>query len=604
MQLLKRTVFCGQVTTEHLKTEITLNGWVHRRRDHGGVIFVDLRDRSGLVQLVFDPVVNATVVAQAHDLRSEFVIAARGTVVLRAPEAINEKLATGKYEVHVTQLSILSKSAALPFQIEDEEKVSEELRLKYRYLDLRRKQTQDNLRTRHEVLFTIRNYFNDNGFYEIETPILSKSTPGGARNFLVPCRQQPGTFYGLVESPQIYKQLLMVGGLERYFQIARCFRDEALRANRQPEFTQLDIEMAFIDETDIQTVCEGLYKILWKKFLNIDLELPLKRYTYAEVFNRYGSDKPDTRFGLEIQDVTQLFKNLELNFVKAALQHAGKAGCMVVKNRDFSRTDMDRWSDRTTKELGAKGLLWFKWKEDGTVESPINKFLPGDFFEQAQACIPGLTKNDTLFVIVGEHEEAWTHLGQLRLALGKELGMIEQGVFNMFWVIDFPMFEWDKETNKWAARHHQFTSPQVGWEKQEIKDVLARAYDLVCNGEELGGGSIRIHTSEVQSKIFDILGIPREKAEEKFKFLLEAQNFGYPPEGGVAFGIDRLIMMLSGAEAIRDVIAFPKTQNGSCLMMSSPSTVEDSQLRELQIKSTYVNPKLAHAKAGAVQAQE
>ncbi len=584
MQLLKRTIFCGQVSAEHVGKQITVNGWVARRRDHGGVIFVDLRDRSGVVQLVFDPAINNDAVLAAHALRSEFVIAAQGTVINRAPEAINKNMETGAFEVQITTLQILSKSNPLPFQLDDE-KVSEELRLRYRYLDLRRATMQRNLRIRHEVLHTIREYFNGNGFYEIETPALTKSTPGGARNFLVPSRLQPGTFYGLAESPQIYKQLLMVGGLERYFQIARCFRDEALRANRQPEFTQLDIEMAFADENDIQTVCEGLYKILWKKFLNIDLQLPLKRHTYDEVFAKYGSDKPDTRFELVINDITSVMKPLTLNFIQSALAGGGKVGALVVKNHSFSRTDLDKWSDHVVKELGGKGLLWMRWK-DGALESPISKFLPADFTQQLKSALPGLTEADTIFAVIGEHEEAWTTLGQLRLGLGKELNLIDTKAFNMFWVTDFPMFEWDKENKRWAARHHQFTSPQAGWESQDPRDVKARAYDLVCNGEELGGGSVRIHSSEVQSKIFDILGISKEKAEEKFKFLLEAQNLGYPPEGGIAFGVDRLIMILSNSDAIRDVIAYPKTQNGSCLMMGCPSTVEQYQLKELSINST------------------
>jgi aspartyl-tRNA synthetase len=591
MSLLKRSVFCGHVAKEHVQKQITLNGWVHRRRDHGGVIFVDLRDRSGLVQLVFDPAICPDTATAAHALRSEFVIAVIGTVVMRSAGSINSSMATGNIEVQVTRLDILSKANTLPFQIEGDATISEELRLKHRYLDLRRKQMHDCLKTRHDVLFAIRSYFNENNFYEIETPILSKSTPGGARNFLVPSRLQPSTFYGLVESPQIYKQLLMVGGMERYFQIARCFRDEALRSNRQPEFTQLDIEMAFIDENDIQTMCEGLYQRLWKQFLNIDLELPLKRYSFDDVFGRFGSDKPDMRFGLEIQDVTKVFANLDLNFIKATLKTGGKAGAVVIKDHSFSRTDMDRWSNHATKELASKGLLWFKWKEDGTPESPITKFLPTDFLQQLQSVIPGLTSDDALFVVVGDYEDAWTVLGQLRLTLGKELGLIESGTYNLFWVTDFPMFEFDKENKKWVARHHQFTSPQDGWENQELKDVKARAYDLVCNGEELGGGSIRIHSAEVQSKIFDLLGMSREKAEEKFKFLLDAQTMGYPPEGGVAFGIDRLVMLLSGTDSIRDVIAFPKTQNGSCLMMGCPSTVEDSQLKELHVKSTFVNTK-------------
>jgi aspartyl-tRNA synthetase len=595
MQFIKRTVFCGEVTQAHLGQTIALNGWVQRRRDHGGVIFVDLRDRTGIVQLVFDPQADATLAQAAHTLRSEFVIAAEGAVIHRAPEAVNEKIATGKFEIKITSLQVLSKSSPLPFQLDDEERVSEELRLKYRYLDLRRKHMHDNLKLRHDVLFTIRDYFNGNGFYEIETPTLTKSTPGGARNFLVPSRLQPNTFYGLAESPQIYKQLLMAGGMERYFQIARCYRDEALRSNRQPEFTQLDIEVAFADEKDIQTLCEGIFAILWKKFLGLELQLPLRRMTFDSVFAQYGSDKPDTRFGLPITNVTSVFAPLGINFLTSIISNGGNVGCMQVSNHKFSRADLDRWVGHVTKELGAQGLLWFRWKDDGTVESPLAKFLPTDFYEQLKAVLPTLSKEDTLFAIAGDYDDAWTTLGQLRLALGKDLNLIKANTWEMFWVTDFPMFEWDKENKTWAARHHQFTSPQIGWEQEEIKNVKARAYDLVCNGEELGGGSIRIHTAELQTKIFDIVGMSREKAEEKFKFLLEAQNFGYPPEGGVAFGIDRLIMMLSNSEAIRDVIAFPKTQNGSCLMMGTPSSVEEYQMRDLHIKSTYQPPRAKQA---------
>jgi len=590
MPLLKRTVYCGHVNESNVSTQISLNGWVQRRRDHGGVIFVDLRDRTGLVQLVFDPSTNKNVTDAAHALRSEFVIAVTGTVSKRAPDAVNDKMDTGKVEVRVTTLEILSKSNALPFQLDDNN-ISEEVRLKYRYLDLRRKPMHDVFKLRHDVLFTIRQYFNQQEFYEIETPVLTKSTPGGARAFLVPCRSQPGTFYALTESPQIYKQLLMVGGMEKYFQIARCFRDEALRASRQPEFTQLDIEMSFIDENDIQTVCEGLYAILWEKFLGKKLALPLKRYSYDDVFSRFGSDKPDMRFDLEIKDVTQPFATFNLNFIKSILDKGGKIGCLHVQNHKFSRTDLDRWTDHVTKELGAKGLLWFRWKEDGTLDSPLAKFITVDFIAHMKQALPNLTTNDTLFMVAGDYEEAWTTLGQLRLALGKQLNLINHSDFNMFWVTDFPMFEWNKEANKWEARHHQFTSPQEGWEGQDPKDVKARAYDLVCNGEELGGGSIRIHSSEVQHKIFAMLGIDPAKVEEKFSFLLESQNLGYPPEGGIAFGIDRLIMLLSGSNAIRDVIAFPKTQNGSCMMMQAPSAVEEQQLKELNIKSTYIPKK-------------
>lgn len=587
MQFLKRTVYCGQVAQAHVGKEIILNGWVARQRDLGGVIFADLRDQTGIVQLLFDPnKLDPKTLDTARALRSEYVLAIKGTVAQRAG-AVNEKIATGQYEVHVTTLQMLNKSNPLPFQLDDETTVSDEMRLKYRYIDLRRTTMHSYLKLRHDVIRTMRQYLYEQGFYEIETPILSKSTPGGAKNFLVPSRLQPGTFYGLVESPQLYKQLLTAGGFEKYFQIARCFRDEALRANRQPEFTQLDMEMAFINETDIQTVCEGLISILWKKFLDVTLKLPLARHSYDEVFLRFGSDKPDMRFELEINDITKLFSTINVNFIDSIIKDGGKVGALHVQNKRFSRSELDHWTAHVTKELGAKGLLWIRAKEDGSLDSPLAKFLPANFFELAQTFIPRLTKADTLFIVAGAYEEAWTTLGQLRLALGKALNLIDTNKHAIFWVVDFPMFEFDKEANKWQAKHHQFTSPQVGWESMEMKDIKARAYDLVVNGEELGGGSIRIHSSDVQHKIFELVGIDKQKAEEKFKFLLEAQNLGYPPEGGIAFGIDRLIMILSGTDAIRNVIAFPKTQNGSCLMMGSPSTVDEQQLKDLHIKSTY-----------------
>lgn len=588
MKFLKRSSYCGEVSESHIQQTVILNGWVHRYRDHGGVIFIDLRDRTGIVQVVFDPAHNAEAAQQAHALRSEYVVALSGIVTSRAPEMVNHKLATGKIEIQGSTLQILSTSKPPHFQLDEQANVSEELRLKYRYLDLRRHSMHNHLKLRHELVFAMRQYFNDRGFYEIETPTLTKCTPGGAKNFLVPCSGQPGTFYALSESPQIYKQLLMVGGIEKYFQIARCFRDEALRANRQPEFTQLDIEMAFVDETDIQTICEGLYKKLFKQFLNFDLPTPLPRYTYDDVFARFGSDKPDMRFDMNITDVSSLFGSLKLNFIDAILNKNGRVGCIVVKNHRFSRTDLDRLSDTCIKELGSKGLVWIRWKEDGSIDSTVTKFLPSNFLELAQASIHGLTQYDTIFAIADEYDDAWTTLGQLRLILGKQLNLIKASTPSLFWVTDFPMFEFSKETKKWVARHHPFTSPQDGWEKQELKDVKARAYDLVCNGEELGGGSIRIGSAEVQSKIFDILGISKEDAAAKFSFLMEAQEFGYPPEGGIAFGIDRLAMFFSGTESIRDVIAFPKTQRGSCLMMESPSKVEDDLLKTLHIKSTVI----------------
>jgi len=606
MQLFKRSAYCGEINESHLNKEICLAGWVHRRRDHGGVIFVDLRDRSGLMQLVFDPSITGSgtgsnidvgtgaasaATEHAHGLRSEFVIAVRGKVVHRAASAVNDKMLTGKFELSVTELSILSKSEPIPFQIDDETNVSEEIRLKYRYLDLRRKRMHDIFKLRHEVTLAMRQYLSEQGFYEVETPILSKSTPEGARDFLVPSRLQPGTFYALPQSPQIYKQLLITGGLEKYFQIARCFRDEALRANRQPEFTQLDIEMSFVNEQDIQDLCEGIFKLLWKKFLNYDLPATLPRLTFDEVFSRFGSDKPDMRFELEIKNGTELFKTIPLNFVKAIIDAGGHVGLLCVKHKSFSRSELDSWTDHVTKELGAKGLIWIRWKEDGSIDSTISKFLPANFLEEAQKIIPDLTVADTLFAVAGDYDDAWTVLGQLRIGLGKKLNLIKQNEHKMFWVVDFPMFEWNKEEKRWDARHHPFTSPAIGWESQEIGKIKARAYDLVYNGEELGGGSIRIHTSEAQSKVFDLLGITPDKARDKFGFLLEAQNFGYPPDGGIAFGIDRLIMILAGTDSIRDVIAFPKTQSGTCLMMQTPSGVDEAQLKELFIKSTFVPKK-------------
>ncbi len=590
MQFLKRSIACGLISEEQVGTVVTLNGWVHRHRDLGGLIFVDLRDQSGLIQLFFDPAkIDAAMANQVRALRAEWVIAVQGPVAHRTK--VNDKIPTGRYEVLVTSLQVLNKSQPLPFQLEGEDTASDEMRLRYRYIDLRRAAMQQFLKTRHNVMMTMRNYFNEQGFCEVETPILTKSTPGGARNFVVPCRLQPGTFYALTESPQLYKQLLMAGGVEKYFQIARCFRDEALRANRQPEFTQIDIEMSFIDEKDIQSVCEGLIQQLWKKFLSVDLALPLRRFTYDDVFVRFGSDKPDMRFELEIKDISKLFSGTNIKFLASTLEQGGRIGCLQVADKKFSRAELDRWTDYVTKELGAKGLVWIRWREDGSIDSPLAKLLPADFFQTAAQFLPGLQKTDTLFVIAGSFEEAWTTLGQLRLTLGKELNLIDTKRHELFWVTDFPLFEFDKEKSCWQARHHQFTAPQDGWEMLEMKDIKARAYDLVSNGEELGGGSIRIHSSEVQNKIFDLLGIDKQLAAEKFGFLFEAQNLGYPPEGGLAFGLDRLVMMLCGTDAIRNVIAFPKTQNGSCLMMQAPSAVDETLLKDLHLKSTFESKK-------------
>ena len=585
MQLFARSVYCGEITEPLLGKEIYLAGWVRKRRDHGGLIFIDLEDRTGLMQLVFNPDIDATSHTEAHRLRGEFVISVRGKVVNRSPETINEKLPTGKYELQVETLSIINKAKPLPFQLEDADKVDEELRLKYRYLDLRRRKMQKHMKLRHDVLFAIRSHLNKLDFYEMETPILSKSTPEGARDFLVPSRLNPGMFYALPQSPQIYKQLLMASGMDKYFQIARCFRDEDLRANRQLEFSQLDIEMSFVHEEDVRQVTEGILQAIWETVFKKSLTLPLPSITYDKAFSRFGSDAPDMRFGLEIIEFTELFRTTELKFLKQTLEKGGKVGVLHVTDKTFSRSELDGLVDTAISDLGAKGLLYIRFKEDGSCDSPVSKFLPDDFFQQARGVIPTLTENDTLFIVAAEYKEAWSVLGKLRLLLSKSLKLIKDDTHSFVWVTDFPMFDWNEDDKRWQATHHPFTHPRKGWKGQEPGEMYARAYDLVCNGEELGGGSIRVHDHEMQREIFEKLGISKEVMEDKFGFLLEAQQLGFPPHGGIALGIDRLIMMLAKTNSIREVIAFPKTQSGFDPLMQTPSSVELDQLKELYIKS-------------------
>ena len=466
MQFFERTVACGLVKAEHLGKTITLSGWVNKRRDHGGLIFIDLRDRYGLMQLVFSPEFGKEAHEQAHQLRSEFVITVHGRVVDRTPATINSALATGQWELHVDKLEILSKAKTLPFTLEEAAGVDEELRLKYRYLDLRRPEMHAKLALRHQVVFAMREFLQQQDFYEIETPILTKNTPEGAREFIVPSRIYERHFYALPQSPQLYKQLLMAAGMERYFQIARCFRDEDSRADRQPEFTQLDIEMSFIEEGDIQSLMEKLLAFVWKKALNVDIALPFQRLTYDVAFSQYGSDKPDLRFALPIQDISSAFATTELTFLRAVMDKGGKVGALHVADHAFTRSELDSWVSKA-QLLGAKGLLWMRVK-DGVVESPVSKFLPANFIEQVQKNIPTFKDGSTLFIIAGPYKDAWTLLGRLRQELGAALGMIPEGLFNFSWVTDFPLFEYDEQSKQWNSVHHPFTSPQAGWEHQEV----------------------------------------------------------------------------------------------------------------------------------------
>jgi len=574
----KRTTGCGLITKTFLNTTITLAGWVQKRRDLGNLIFVDLRDRSGIMQLVFNPDGGPELHKKAHELRSEFVIGVTGKVVNRTQGMANPDMPTGNFELQVENLIIFNTSKTLPFELNRLDDVSEDLKLKYRYLELRNPELQNKFKLRSNVNIAIRDFFNEHGFYEIETPYLTKSTPEGARDFIVPSRIKKGTFYALAQSPQLYKELLMAAGFEKYFQLARCFRDEDLRADRQPEFTQLDIEMSFVNEHDIQELMEKLYVHIWKKVLDKNLETPFERLTYDQAFNLYGSDKPDLRFELKIKECTELFKNSELSFLQSILKKGGKIGALHITGHNFSRKEFDLL-EQQAKEYGAQGLLRIHFENKKPV-SPVAKFLPDDFFTHAQQLFPDLKDDSTLLMIAGDYSKSWDQLGRLRLYCANKLNLIPKNLFKFAWITDFPMFEWSEEDKRWVAKHHPFTQPQEGWEKQDPAEIKARAYDLVLNGYEIGGGSIRIHKEEMQQKIFEHLGISAQEADEKFGFLLEAQQYGFPPLGGIAFGMDRLIMIMSCGESIREVIAFPKTTSGSDLMMDTPAPVSEKQLDE------------------------
>lgn len=577
----KRTHSCNELTAANIGDKVLLMGWVQFRRDHGGLIFIDLRDREGLTQVVFSPEHNSSAHERAHAIRSEYVVAVQGIVRGRPDGMINTGMKTGEIEIVVDEWKLLNTSETPPFAIEDRTDASEMLRLKYRFLDLRRPVLAKNFILRNKAAQSVRRYLDGNGFLEVETPVLTKSTPEGARDFLVPSRLNNGEFYALPQSPQLFKQMLMVSGLDRYFQIVKCFRDEDLRADRQPEFTQIDIEMSFTDEEQVMDLAENMIRTLFKETIEIELPAKFPRMTFAEAIRDYGVDKPDVRFDLKLQDVTEVFRGSDFKvFGKAEVVKVLR----VPNGGELSRKEIDEYT-KFVEIYGSKGLAWIKVKEDAW-QSPIVKFFSED--EKAKlAEVTGVKPGDILFFQAGQADIANTALGSLRVKLGERFKLIDEKVFGLTWVTDFPLLEYNPDEKRYVARHHPFTSPQPG-QLDSISEnpdaALARAYDLVMNGNEIGGGSIRIHTPEMQEKMFKALGIGEEEARSKFGFLMDALKFGAPPHGGIAFGLDRLIMIMCGAKSIRDVIAFPKTQKATCLMTEAPGTVSSRQLRDLGIR--------------------
>ncbi|MBU0482936.1 MAG: aspartate--tRNA ligase [Proteobacteria bacterium] len=583
---LKRTHSCNQLGKDNIGQEVTLMGWVLRRRDHGGVIFIDLRDRNGITQVVFNPELNGEVHAKAHGLRSEWVLAVRGKVNHRPDGMINPKLQTGEIEILVDELRILNVSKTPPFPLDEETEVSENLRLKYRYLDLRRPVMAENLVMRHHACQAIRSYLNEINFLEIETPFLTRSTPEGARDYLVPSRVNAGKFYALPQSPQLFKQLLMIAGMDRYYQIVKCFRDEDLRADRQPEFTQVDMELSFVDEEDIYLIAEGLMTTLLKTTRNLEIKTPFPRMTYQEAMDRFGNDKPDTRFGLELTSLTEVIKDCSFKVFKSVVEKGGLVKSINAKGcATFSRKDLD---DLTTyvADFGAKGLAWVKMKADGEWQSPIAKFFTDQ--ERAEMTrVLGAEEGDLLFFVADQPAIVHNALAELRLELARRLELIDKNTFDFLWVTEFPLLEYDHEAKRHTAVHHPFTAPfeeDLALLDSDPGKVRSRAYDLVLNGTEIGGGSIRIHQKNIQDKAFKALGISDEEATDKFDFLLTALELGAPPHAGIAFGLDRLMMILAGRESIRDVIAFPKTQKAGCPLTDAPSSVARKQLTELYLR--------------------
>lgn len=584
----KRTIYCGEISEEHVGKGVILNGWAFRRRDHGGVIFIDIRDRTGIVQLVFNPEKNEEIHNRAKEVRDEYVLAVKGEVAYRPEGTINPKIPTGKYEVVVENFVVLNQSVHPPFPLEDGIRLDDTIRLKYRYLDMRRHSVLNTFVFRHRLYQVVRNYLSSQGFIEVETPFLTKSTPEGARDYLVPSRVNPGKFYALPQSPQLFKQILMVAGFERYFQIVRCFRDEDLRADRQPEFTQIDMEMSFIDEDDLFRVVEGMFFTIFKELKGIEIPYPFRRISYHEAISKYGSDKPDLRFNMELHHLREVFRNTNLNFLQSELEKGGDVAGIKVSSHGFSRKELDALSDEA-QAVGLKGLIWIRVDEGGKFASSV-KFSQKEsegLIEEFEA-----KSGDVLLISAGKFEELCKGLGELRLKLGKKLNLLDNERDEFLWVTGFPLLEWSEEEGRYVAMHHPFTSPveeDIPLLDKEPGKVKARAYDLVLNGTELGGGSIRIHRRDLQEKMFEVLKIGKEEAELKFGFLLKAFEYGAPPHGGIAFGLDRLVMLLLGAESLRDVIAFPKTQKAVCPLTDAPSPVSESQLAELNI--TLFKPK-------------
>ncbi|HDF7926441.1 TPA: aspartate--tRNA ligase [Staphylococcus aureus] len=583
----KRTTYCGLVTEAFLGQEITLKGWVNNRRDLGGLIFVDLRDREGIVQVVFNPAFSEEALKIAETVRSEYVVEVQGTVTKRDPETVNPKIKTGQVEVQVTNIKVINKSETPPFSINEENvNVDENIRLKYRYLDLRRQELAQTFKMRHQITRSIRQYLDDEGFFDIETPVLTKSTPEGARDYLVPSRVHDGEFYALPQSPQLFKQLLMISGFDKYYQIVKCFRDEDLRADRQPEFTQVDIEMSFVDQEDVMQMGEEMLKKVVKEVKGVEINGAFPRMTYKEAVRRYGSDKPDTRFEMELIDVSQLGRDMDFKVFKDTVENDGEIKAIVAKGaaEQYTRKDMDALTE-FVNIYGAKGLAWVKVVEDG-LTGPIGRFFETENVETLLT-LTGAEAGDLVMFVADKPNVVAQSLGALRVKLAKELGLIDETKLNFLWVTDWPLLEYDEDAKRYVAAHHPFTSPKeadiakLGTAPEEAE---ANAYDIVLNGYELGGGSIRIHDGELQEKMFEVLGFTKEQAQEQFGFLLDAFKYGAPPHGGIALGLDRLVMLLTNRTNLRDTIAFPKTASATCLLTNAPGEVSDKQLEELSLR--------------------